>query len=626
MCGFAGEFCFTGATARMDIARAMASRLVHRGPDEPGEYLSTDGRLAIGFRRLRVIDPQASRQPMTNPGGRYVIAYNGECYNYGALREQLQGRGVGFRTRGDTEVVLQVLAGGGAARLGDLEGMFALALYDGEEGSLLLARDPVGQKPLWYAVRDARIVFASEAKAVLSHPDINAKADPGAVIYYYTTGYIPAPRTAWRDVRKLPAGSYVVAGPDGMGDPVRYWRPPDRGGLVDADPVDWLREALPQTVEKLMAADVPLGALLSGGLDSSIVTALMCKAAGRTGGVRTFTAGFANAGYDERPTARAVAQHCGSEHTDVLMTADPAGAVDRIVGMYDEPFADSSALATEVICRAAREHVTVALCGDGGDEAFGGYDRYRAMHLAETMSPAKYLGVRVAAGLAGMIAPRAERSRLRRLVRFAEGLGRPPALQYLHYRGLFPPDELQRLFTANFAEAVDLDAPARWFSDLYEEGESPDEASRAQRHDVLTYLPDDLLVKTDIASMASSLELRSPLLERRILEFGLSLPTSLKLCRGWGKAILREAFGHLLPAETLHRPKRGFALPLAEWLRGPLRETMVETLTDPGFLQAGIVRPEAVWGLLNDHLGRKADHQHRLWALLVHAKWLAWRA
>lgn len=623
MCGFAGEFCFAGGTARIDVARAMARRLVHRGPDEAGEYLSTDGRLAIGFRRLRVIDPRSSRQPMISPDGRHVIAYNGECYNYRSLRHDMGTQGIRFRTRGDTEVVLQRLAQSGANGLSVLEGMFALALYDTEEGKLLLARDPVGQKPLWYATVGGRVVFASEAKALLTHPDVSHAADVVAVTNYYSVGYIPAPRTAWRDVRKLSAGAYVVVGPHGMSDPARYWTPPDDTQPPAADPIEWLRETLPQTVEKLMVADVPLGVLLSGGLDSSIVAALMCKAAGKAGGVRTFTAGFGDAGYDERPAARAVADHCGSEHTEIEVSADPTDAVGRIVEMYDEPFADSSALATHRVCRAAREHVTVALCGDGGDEAFGGYDRYRAMHLAETMSPAKYLGVRVAAGLAGTIAPRAERSGLRRLVRFAEGLGRPPALQYLHYRSLFPQEDLRRLFTAEFAAFADLDEPARWFSDLYERGEAPDEAGRAQRHDVLTYLPDDLLVKTDIASMACSLELRSPFLETRILEFGMSLPASLKLRRGRGKAILREAFGHLLPAETLRRPKRGFALPLAEWLRGPLRETLVETLTDRAFLGAGIVREEAVWGLLNDHLRGRADYQHRLWALLVHAAWLA---
>ena len=374
-----------------------------------------------------------------------------------------------------------------------------------------------------------------------------------------------------------------------------------------------------------MTADVPLGALLSGGLDSGIVVGLMCRAAGGSGGVRTFTAGFEDAPYDERPAARATARRLGTEHKEIVVRAAPAGAVDELVRMYGEPFADSSALPMWLICRAAREHITVALTGDAGDEVFGGYDRYRALHLAETMSPGRYLAVRLAAVLARPFAPAGERSRLRRLVRFADALPYPSSNQYLMYRSLFAPQDLPRLFTEEFAEEVDLTEPARWFLDLYEDGEFDREVQYAQRHDLLTYLPDDLLVKADIASMAASLELRCPMLDHELVPLGLSLPAEMKVAGGRGKAILREAFEDLLPREVLRGPKRGFGVPLGRWLREDLADMLRETLMDRGFLDRRIVRAEAMAGLLNDHLSGRDDHRHRLWALLILARWLAER-
>jgi len=372
-----------------------------------------------------------------------------------------------------------------------------------------------------------------------------------------------------------------------------------------------------------MIADVPLGALLSGGVDSSIVVALMSKWAGRTGGVRTFTAGFDVGDFDERPAAREVARHCRTDHTELLIRPAPRQMLDQLVGLYDEPFADSSALPTWLICREARRHVTVALVGDGGDEVFGGYDRYRAMHLADTISPPRYLATRLAAAILRPWAKSDERTRLRRFLRFADCLNQPPALQYFTYRRLFGPQDLERLFTDDFAACVDVAGPGEWFCDLYEDTDLDTEVARAQRHDLLTYLPDDLLVKTDIASMASGLELRSPMLDHRVVGLGLSLPVELKL--GWrhGKVVLRRSFGDLLPQGTFRRPKRGFAIPLGQWLRTDLLDTLQETLLDPGLHRRGIFRPESLAGLINDHVSGRDDHRHRLWALLVFARSLA---
>ena len=600
----------------------MADRLAHRGPDEEGSYLSEDGRCAIGFRRLSVIDPPGSHQPMSLPGGAITVAFNGEIYNFRELRGQLAADGARFVTAGDTEVLLHMYLRYGAEMVEHLCGMFAFAIHDARKGELLLVRDRLGQKPLWYAALPDRIVFSSEAKGLLVHPHVDTSLDMLSIQHFLTLGYIPAPRTAWNSVRKLLPGNMISCG-SATGEPERYWRPESGEiGLSGADLVREVREKVAGSVEARMVSDVPLGGLLSGGVDSAIIVALMSRAAGSGGGVRTFTAGFDQATFDERNDARVVAEHCGTEHRELLIRPAPVQMLDELVTMYDEPFADSSALPMWLICRAAREHVKVALVGDGGDEVFGGYDRYRAVHLGATMSPAKYMAVKLGAWMVGPWAPHEERSRLRRLIRFADGLPLPPAMQYFSYRAMFDAADLDRLFRSEFAAERNLDETAEWFCELYEREDLPDEVARAQLHDMLTYLPDDLLVKADIASMAASLELRAPMLDHSLVSTGLSLPLEMKVSHGRGKAILREAFGDLLPAEVFTRPKRGFGVPLGEWLRDELRETLVETLTDRSLLDRGIFEASALAGLVNDHLSGRDDHRHRLWALLVLGRWL----
>jgi len=625
MCGFAGEFVFgapTGRAADLTAAKAMARETAHRGPDEEDAFLSADGRCAIGFHRLAIIDPPGSHQPMTAGDQSATVAFNGEIYNFRELRTVLAEQGATFATEGDTEVLLHLYRHRGLDMLDALRGMFAFVLYDAAAGRLLLARDRLGQKPLWYAMLADRIVFASESRALLRHPRVDRSLDRASLAAYMLTGYIPSPHSAWRGARKLPPGCRMVVA-NAPEPPQRYWR---LGAVpVPHSPrecIERVRAKLAASVEARMNADVPLGALLSGGLDSGVVVGLMCRSAGATGGVRTFTAGFEDGPYDERPAARATARRLGTEHKEIVVRPAASEAIDDLVRMYGEPFADSSALPTWLLCRAAREHITVALTGDGGDEVFGGYDRYRAVHLAETMRPATYLAVRVAAGLIRPFAPTAERSRLRRLVRFADFLPHPPGMQYLMLRSVFQPQDLPRLFTHEFAAEVPLETAGQWFLDLYEEGKFSREVQYAQRHDLLSYLPDDLLVKADIASMAASLELRCPMLDHELVGLGLSLPVEMKIAHGRGKAILREAFGDLLPPEVRRAPKRGFGVPLGRWLREGLAETLRETLTDRSFLGRGIVRPEAVAGLLNDHLSGRDDHRHRLWALLILARWL----
>jgi asparagine synthase (glutamine-hydrolysing) len=620
MCGFAGEFVFDGR-AELDKARRMAESLTHRGPDEAGAAVSPDGRCAIGFRRLRVIDPAGSQQPMQRDDGRLILACNGEIYNYRDLRRQLRSEGQAFATEGDIEVLLHWLATRGPEACDAVIGMWAYALYDAHAGRLTLGRDRLGQKPLWYACDKRRVLFASEAKALLAGMSATPPIDGDSITSYLVMGYVPGPATPWQGVRKCPPAT-VLTFTHPVAEAVRYWSIPDEPAEEPADQAQ-LSQRLTEAVGLRMVADVPLGVLLSGGIDSAVTALLMTRQAGQAGGVRSFAAGFAQAAYDERPLARATAERIGTDHTELLIEPPDAQTVGRIVDHYDEPFADSSAIPTWLICQAAREHVTVALAGDGGDEAFGGYDRYRAMHWSATMGPAVYTLLRFAGRILSPLAPRAERSRLRRLVRFADSLPYPPSTQYFALRALFEQADLGRLFCEDWAANHDPQAVVEWFCELYEGQPGLDECQAAQMHDVSTYLPDDLLIKADMASMASGLELRSPFLDHRVMEVGLWLPPEAKLGRRRGKLRLRNLFADSLPPEVVQARKRGFGVPLADWLRGPLRTMVEEAILDRGFLQAGIVRPEAVVGLWNDHISRRQDYHHRIWAMFVLARWLA---
>lgn len=561
---------------------------------------------------------------LTGPDGRQAtVAFNGEIYNFQDLRKELAPEGFAFRTRGDTEVLPALYLRHGQEMLSHLEGMFALAIYDHQAGRLMLARDRLGKKPLWYALLSDRLIFASEAKALLAHPGLPRQADFASLSYYLTLGYVPAPRSIWQGIFKLPPGHLLLVD-SSLPKPRRYWSPPElTTPRTPAEAVELVRQTLAQAVSRRMVADVPVGALLSGGVDSAIVTALMCQAAGQAGGVKTFTARFADQAFDEGPQAAAVASHLGTDHHPLAVEwADAEKLLDRLVEQYDEPFADSSALPTYLICQAARQHVKVALTGDGGDESFAGYDRYRAMELGQRLGPGKYLLTRLAGSFADAFAPHDERNRLRRLARYADGLDLPPARRYLRYRRLFDPAWIHALMERDLLEQAQVEAVEGWFCDLYEVGEYDSEIALAQRHDLLSYLPDDLLVKTDIASMAHGLEVRCPMLDRRAVELGLSLPGQFKFAGRYGKAILRQAFADLLPEDVFRRPKRGFGVPLDDWLRGPLLPLLRRTLLEGALVSRGWLVYGQMEKLIQQHLSRQADHRHRLWALLWLGRWL----
>jgi asparagine synthase (glutamine-hydrolysing) len=598
VCGIAGLYSPAGA-ANPELVDAMRAALRHRGPDEG----STDlyGRCVLGHQRLKVIDLETGYQPVTNENGDVVAVFNGEVYNFRALRDELHGHEI--RGTGDTPVLPHLYEESGPRFMQRLDGMFALALWDAGRERLVLARDRLGKKPLlWTRLADGTLAFASELKALLRLPGVVRDVDLEAIDAYLALQYVPGDRTALRGINKLLPGHVLVA--EGDGERIeRYWQPtPAAGSASEAEWLDRVRTTVAEAVRKRLVADVPLGALLSGGIDSSIVVALMAKASSEP--VRTFTVGFFDERYDERAQARVVAQRYGTTHEELELDEDVAATLPRLAAAYDEPLGDEAAFPTFLIAEQARRHVTVALAGDGGDEAFAGYERYIAHGLAGRIpSPVARTG---AAALRLVPAARREpRSTLFRTARFLDVAAANGSDRYERLMEVFPFELRRSLWTDDHARPVQLAAQGEGIAAL-------------QLLDLETYLPGDLLLKADIASMAHSLELRSPFLDHEVVELGLALPESLKVRRRTGKIALRRAFASELPPEVADRGKTGFGVPLGRWFRSDLRELARDALPN----DRGWFRPETVNRLLDEHESGRADHGHRLWCLLMLELWV----
>ncbi len=577
----------------------MRAAIVHRGPDDG----STDafGACVLGHQRLKIVDLETGYQPVANETGDVVAVFNGEAYNFPELREQLRGHEV--RGTGDTPVLPHLYEEHGPAFVERLHGMFALALWDGPRNRLVLARDRLGKKPLlWTRLPDGTLAFASELKALLRLTDLEREIDLEAIDSYLALQYVPGDRTALRGVRKLPPGHVLVA--EGSSQRIeRYWTPgPAEPSQSEGEWLERVRETVTGAVRRRLIADVPLGALLSGGIDSSVVVALMAQASSEP--VRTFAVGFADARYDERAHARAVAERWGTDHVELSADADVADVLPRLAATLDEPLGDEAALPLYLICEQARTQVTVALTGDGGDESFAGYERYVAHELAGRIpAAAANAGSRA---LRTVPAARHEpRSPLFRAARFLDAAAADDTSRYRRLMEVFPLELRRRLWAEDAAREVRL---------------APAEPSIAglQRLDLETYLPGDLLLKADLASMAHSLELRSPLLDHEVVELGLALPRSLKVRGRTGKVALRRAFAAELPPSVAERRKTGFGVPLGRWFREDLREVARETLgSDRGWF-----RPAEMQRLLDEHERGRADHGHRLWCLLMLELWV----
>jgi len=591
----------------------MRARIRHRGPDQGGTEAL--GACVLGHQRLQVLDPELGYQPVANERGDVVAVFNGELYNFPDLRRELASRGHEVRGRGDTPVIPHLYEEFGPSFVEHLEGMFAIALWDAAEQRLVLARDRLGKKPLaWTRLDDGTLAFASEVKALLAVPGVRRQADIAALDAYLALQYVPGERTGFRDIHRLPPASVMVV--DAAGERVeRYWRAEQRvEQLTDELWIERVRDEVSAAVRARLASDVPLGALLSGGIDSAVVVALMASASSRP--VRTFTVGFSDDRYDERAYARGVAQRYATQHEEIVLEPDAAATMPRLAEAFDEPLGDEAALPLFLICEAARREVTVGLVGDGGDESFAGYERYAAAALAERVPrPVASAGANVLRRLpAGR---RERRSPVFRAARFLEAAAVPRGERYGRLMQVFTLQERAELWTDDAKEQIGALTSAGFLL-----GRPPVEGTTGlQLLDIETYLPGDLLPKSDIASMAHSLELRSPLLDRRVVELGLSLPDSLKQEGRQGKVALRRAFAAELPPEVAGRGKSGFGVPLAEWFRGELRPLARELLLDERARARGWFRPEAVERLLAEHAAGRADNGHRLWTLTMLELW-----
>jgi asparagine synthase (glutamine-hydrolysing) len=602
VCGICGLLAPSGQPDPALVER-MNDALVHRGPDEGS--VDAFGRCVLGHRRLQVIDLATGSQPVANEGGDVVAVFNGELYNFRGLRAELAGHEV--RGTGDTPVIPHLYEESGPGFVARLEGMFALALWDAARDRLVLARDRVGKKPLlWTRLPDGTLAFASELKALLRLPGVSRELDAAALDAYLALQYVPA-GTALRGVEKLPPGHLLVA----EGESLRvepYWSlEPRAEELRDEEWLERVRETVGAAVRRRLVADVPLGALLSGGIDSSIVVAEMARAGGR---VRTFTVGFRDERYDERAYARAVAERYGTEHEEIVVDPDVTELLPRLARTFDEPLGDEAALPQFVVGELARRHVTVALTGDGGDEAFAGYERYSAVGLARRVAVP---GAGTAARMLRWAGRGEPRSRANRAGRLLEAAALPPEARYGRLMEVFPASLRAELWEPAFVSAP---KPAWELLPASDDG-----ISDLQRLDIRTYLPGDLLLKADLASMAHSLEMRSPLLDHAVLELGVSLPDRLKLDGRRGKVALRRAFAEELPPQVAGRGKTGFGVPIGRWFREDLRVLAGDVLLDETARARGLFRPGAVARLLHEHVLGRADHGHRLWCLLMLELW-----
>lgn len=620
MCGFAGILDLSGAAAdeRARLVRAMTDTLVHRGPDDAGYF--SDACLSLGHRRLSIIDVATGRQPLANEDETVWVALNGEIYNYRDLRARLAAAGHTFRTRSDTETIVHAYEQWGADCVEQLRGMFAFALWDQRRRQLLLARDRVGKKPLYYAQVGERLLFASELKALLAVPELDRGLDLEAVSDFVTLLYVPREKTIFRQVRKLLPGYTLTAGAGGTALR-RYWDihfAPEPIG--EAQAAARVAELLDEAVTIRLESDVPLGAFLSGGLDSSAVVGLMARHADKP--VTTASIGFAAAAYDERAYARLVAQRFGTDHRDEVVTAAAVQSVEALSWFYDEPFGDSSAIPTYHVSQLARRRVTVALSGDGSDESFAGYRRYYfdgRENRVRDLVPAALR--RPLFGALGALYPKADYlPRVFRGKAFFGNVARTPWEAYLHSVSGVSEDDKQRLLSAETRRALGGYRTAELFRQLYDAAAGADALSRVQYIDFKTYLPDDILTKVDRASMANSLEVRCPFLDHHLVEYAARLPASLKLRGRESKLVLRRAVAALVPEAILGRPKMGFAMPVGEWLRGELRGLVHDhVLGDRA--GHGLFARDTIHAFWREHDAGWRDRTTALWGLLVFNLW-----
>ncbi len=624
MCGIAGIVGPPGQAVDRPVLQRMCDSIVHRGPDSEGFFV--EDNVGLGMRRLSIIDLSSGEQPIHNEDRTVWVVFNGEIYNYRQLRQELEAAGHRFYTNSDTETLVHLYEQYGERFAERLNGMFCFALYDRVKGRLVIARDRIGEKQIYYSWKDGVLTFGSEIKCVLKSGLVSRDLDFQAIDQYFRFLYIPQPRTAFREIRELPPATFMVLDQGKEPRFETYWRlsfSPKATGQDTVQLVESVREQFERSVRSRMVSDVPLGVLLSGGIDSSAVAAVMVKVSSEQ--VRTFTIGYEGAGnvYDERAHARAFAEHFGTEHHEFVIKPDIVELLPKLVRSFDQPFGDSSAVANYYVFQETRKHLKVVLTGLGGDEVFAGYERHMAVraHDVLTHTPA-WLREHLLPGLVEWLPEPAGGGRWTdRVKRFARAARESSRAAYLGYVTWFDDELRKELYSESMQHSVGTVSGAEQFLHVFDSSGDSKVLSKALFADTLTYLPGDLLVLTDRMSMASSVEARAPFIDHELVELVAAIPAAEKM-RGFDKkSLLKQAIAPILPPEILKRPKKGFTIPLTLWLRSELQPYMRAVLSKERIERTGLFRWPTVSRLIEEHVSRKQNHQARLWALLVFMTW-----
>lgn len=626
MCGVAGGiWTADGTKLPGEVLRRMTSVIEHRGPDGVGQHVEQqpDGSgVALGHCRLSIIDLAGGAQPMANEDESVWVTFNGEIYNYRELREELKSAGHRFRTDSDTETLVHLYEEKGIDMLQDLRGMFAFAIWDRRRNRLLLARDRMGQKPLVYRTEEGRLLFASEIKSLLQVPGVPRALDPAALDEYLNYLYVPHPRTMFAGISKLPPAHYGVY-ENGQFRIAAYWSPDwnTKSLHSTAEMQEQLAAELAESIRLRLRSDVPLGAFLSGGIDSTVIVGLMQQEMAQP--ARTYTIGFPLDSFDESTAARSIAEHLQTDHHQIEVRPDCLEILPRLTWHYDEPFGDSSSIPTYYVAQATRQHVKVALTGDGGDELFGGYLRYQTVAKVGKIDTLPSMARRLLGNRLwdAMPVPDRQTSIIRRLRERMRLLREPPERRYVNWVAHFNAARRRGLYQDDFAERLQNEDATQFFVEAISKCSERCAGSQAMLADLQTYLPCDLLVKVDIASMAHGLECRSPFLDHRVVELAAAMPYAKKVSGRETKQILKQTFRNLIPPEIARRPKMGFSIPLEHWFRHELKDFVSGVLLDPVSLERGYFRPDAVRRLIAEHNDSRWDHSQRLWSLLCLELW-----
>ncbi len=621
MCGIVGSVNAHSRQVSREIIEKMNRCITHRGPDEDGFFIK--GNVGLAMRRLAIIDLAGGQQPIFNEDRTKAIVFNGEIYNFQEIKKDLEKRGHQFYTNCDTETIVHLYDEYGADCVQHLRGMFAFAIWDETDKSLFIARDRLGKKPLLYSHQsNGDLIFGSEFTALLAHPAISREVDIEAIDAYLSFLCVPAPLTAYKNIRKLEPANWM-RWKNGEIEMKRYWSPDfsQKIKITEKEAIEQTTEILRESTKLRMISEVPLGAFLSGGVDSSMVVALMAQESSQP--VKTFSIGFEEQDFSELKYAKIVADHIGAEYNEFIVKPDALEVLPKLVEHYGEPYADSSAIPTYYVARETRKHVTVALNGDGGDESFAGYERYAAMRMAEKYYKIPEILRKNFVERTVDLIPTSEikRSRARDLKRFVKAASLPKVERYFRWVSAIDRQSKAELYTADFSRRVDFLDAAEFIGQWFAKSHGSGILDATLLTDQMTYLPNDLLVKVDIASMANSLEARSPLLDHKVIEFAASLPENLKMQGFETKSLLKKAAARLVPKEVVYRRKMGFGVPVGNWFRGEMKDFLRGVLLSEKSLTRGIVRPDILRQYVDRHTNAERDYAFQIWTLLMLELW-----